>query len=351
MNRSWALLLVAFTACGGRVGAPELPIVGAHASAAPQGTLLLYPEPSPQRLLGHAVTHTANGTATIEQDVAPGCDVQIHRAPNVVKFNRVTELREATLLGGGYATIASLEAKWGKELKTAVSATNAEVVRAELSGPCGDEVVSEVFVGTGERTILRSAEVGGTLQTGGLGATAKADTDRSVRALDSIKWTDPQVYAFNTRHMAGASLFDVDVRVPPRIVEGDKVSIDITTSEDAFLVVYYVGADGKADVILPANEDPRPATKKATPFSIPSAAQAAAGVSFRAQLADKTKPQKDRLLVYAFRSEGDFKLVRNSIEQAGGEAQKVEMLLEARLSGIPTQRWGKRIVTYEILPR
>jgi len=351
--RSQAAILLgaALAACSAGVDTPELPTAGPDAHRAPQGTLLLYPEPSPERLLGRAVTRSPDGGVTIEQDLAPGCDVRVHRSPNVVEFDRETELREATNLGAGYAAIASFEAKWGKALTAAVRAKNAEVVRAELSGPCGDEVISEVFVGTGERTIQRSAAVSGQLSAGGLGVTGSAGTDRAARALDSVKWTEPQVYAFNTRQMKGASLLEVDVSLPPRIVAGDRVALTITTSDDAFLLVYYVGADGKGDAIVPSNEDPRPATKKGQPFAIPSPAQIAAGVSFEAQLAEPGKPQRDRLLIYAFRAEGDFKLVRSWLDETGGDAQKIETILTERLQAIPAHRWRRRIVTYDIVPK
>jgi hypothetical protein len=312
---------------------------------------LLYPEPSIDRLLGHAISFGPDGSVQIAEELAPGCEVSVERLANAVDFERETELREATSVGAGYGGIASFEAKWGSGLRAAIRAKNTELARAKLVGACGAEVVSEVFVGTGERTILRGAGVAGNVQAAGMGAGAGAGTDRSARELERQSWSSPQVYAFNTTKRAVEEALDLEVKVPTRIVEGDDVRFSFTATEDAMLVVYFVGADGKGEVLLPSNEEPRPRAAKGVPFTMPTAAQASAGVSFRAALAAKGKATKERLIVFALREEADFRMVRNALDEAGPDAAKAETALKAALEKLPPSRWSKRSVTYEILSK
>lgn len=337
--------------CSSGVDAPALPEV-TGADELPNGRLLLFPVPSPERLLGRAVTRGADGSFSIAEDIAPGCELRVVREPSRVTLRKEANMKEATNVGAGYASVASFQAKWGKDLAVRIEADNQEIVRADLSGPCGEEVVSEVYVGTGARKVVRGAAVAVDVRGGALGVQAGGGTDRSQDALDEMKWTEPQAYAFRTRASTGGSKsLEVEVRTAPKIIEGDAVRFTITTSEPASLVVFYLGADGKGDQLVPSNEDPRPRTLAQEPFSIPTAAQERQGVKFVASLLQPGKPAKERLLVYAFKEEGDFAALRGVVDEAAGDAPKLEELLNARLANLPPARFRKRVLAYTIEPK
>lgn len=330
---------------------PKPPVTPDEAEVGPHGRLLLHPVANPERLLGHAVSRGADGAMQIAEELAPGCDVRVVREPAAYSFRREVDLREATSFGGGYLGVASIEAKYGRGAEARIEAKNVEVVRAELAGPCGEQVVHEVLVGTGKRYLLRdeamSAELGGAT----FGGNAQAARSTGARVLDEVAWDAPQAYAYRTREMSGASSFDLEVAIPSTLVEGSRVRVDVTTSAPAYLVVYYAGADGKGAQILPSNEDPAPRTSgDGAPLAIPTPAMEKAGISFQAALLEPGKPVRERFVVVALAEKGDFELLRGVLEDAGGDAEKLEPALDARLARIPGGRWKKRVARYEIVP-
>jgi hypothetical protein len=336
--------------CSDSVVAPSVPEVG-DAADIPGGRLLLYPVAEPTRMLGHAVMRGADGTFTIADDLAPGCEVRPRREPSRVTLRREVEMREATDLAAGYKGVASFEARWGKGLQVRVEAQNEEIVRAELTGPCGEEVVSELLIGTGARFVERKADVGAGVDVGVAGVQAGGGSERSARVLDEMRWTEAQAYAFRTRAMGSTAALEVEVRMPPQIVEGESVELVVTTNEPASLIVYYVGSDGQGDQILPCNEEPHPRTEAGKDFLIPTAGQKQAGVRFEAHLPKPGEPVKEQLVVYAFREDGDARALVGALDEAGGSAQKLEQVLTERLASLPAKRFRKRIVTYTIEPR
>lgn len=346
----WLAAVCLSASCGSGIDAPSLPEV-TGADDLPNGRLLLFPISNPERILGRAVIRGADGAFVIAEDIAPGCELRVVREPSRVALRKEANMKEATNVGAGYASVASFQAKWGKDLAVRIEAQNQEIVRADLSGPCGDEVVSEVFVGTGARRVVRGAGVAVDARGGAFGVQAGGGTDRSQDALDEMKWTEPQAYAFRTRASTTSKSLEVEVSTAPRIIEGDAVRFTITTSEPASLVVFYLGADGKGDQLVPSNEDPRPRTQAHAPFPIPTAAQERQGVKFVATLLEPGKPAKERLLVYAFREEGDFAALRGVVDEAAGDAPKLEELLTTRLANLPPARFRKRVLAYTIEPK
>src|SRR5581483_9304144 len=145
------LLLVPGSACAPSAP-PSLPPSTPQASETEQCHLLLFPESNAESLLGRTVQVAREGGLTISDARAPGCEVVVKREAAAFHSQRRVEAHTMTSLAAGYAKFVSIEASFGQKHLATVDVDNAEILRADVRGSCGDYVIDTVFVGRGRRS-------------------------------------------------------------------------------------------------------------------------------------------------------------------------------------------------------
>jgi hypothetical protein len=173
----------------------------------------------------------------------------------------------------------------------------------------------------------------------------------STTGVDELAWDDNQAYAFEVRDMGVMSEApDVDVRLPSIVTEGEDVVVNFESPRDAWLVVYYVDAEDKAEVLWPSNEEPSPKSGRGNPMTLPSPAERAAGIRITSTLSKPGVRARERLVVYAFSDKRDYDLMKPPSGSSGSGISFTEELAN-RLRSVPANRWSRRIVGYTIEPR
>lgn len=342
---------VAVSACAPTPPPPVLAPAPPTAGDTEQAHLLLFPESNAESLLGRAVQHASDGSWTIADARAPGCEVSVTHERAQFHTTRKVDAHSMTSIAGGYAKLISIEAKFGRKNTADIDIDNSEILRADMRGACGQLVVDTVFVGHGRRSIEASAEAGGQadVNVGVVSAAPKVDTGQSQ--VDAIQWNDDQAYGFGLRENAKVEPLDVRVGIPSIIDEGDNVSARFEADHDAWLVVYYIDASGHADVLWPSNEESEPHVGPGAPATLPSERERAQGIHYKVTLLKPGQPSRETLVVYAFADKGDFDAMKPAAgsENADGAAYAAE--LTKKLQSVPMSRWSRAVVGYVIQPK
>ena len=137
--------------CGGNPLAPKVQDAPADASKTGQANLLLFPIADAEALLGRAVQLTQDGAWTIADARAPGCEVEVQRVKAAYSTHRRVDVGSMTAVSAGYAKLVGFEAHYGHTNKADIDIKNTVILKADLRGACGENVVDTVFVGTGKR--------------------------------------------------------------------------------------------------------------------------------------------------------------------------------------------------------
>lgn len=315
-----------------------------------QAHLLLFPSAVPEELLGRAVRITNDGAWTIASARSPGCDVRVKREASAFHTKRRVDIRSATSVSTGYARLIGLEAKFGRATQADIDIQNSEVLRADTRGDCGDVIVDAVFVGRGRRALLSASSVA-------LGANASAGLvsgslgeDASTTVLDDLSWSDEQGYGFTYAQVSAASQLSLDLSVPSELHEGDEVVVQLNTNRPAFLVVYFLGADGQGAVLWPSKEEPAPHTEAGVSVSLPSPREVKQGIRLRARLLHPDKAARETLIAYAFADQSDFERLKPAVGGAEVNGAEYAAQLTQQLESIPLNRWTRTAVSYVIAP-
>jgi hypothetical protein len=334
--------------------APTLPppsLDKAPPAATDQSNLLLFPESDAESLLGRAVQASEDGSFTIADARAPGCEVTVRREKAAFHTSRNIDTHSMTSIAAGYARFVAIEAKFGRTTKAEVSVDNTEVIRADMRGACGELVIDKVFVGHGKRSIAQTAAASGgvDVNAGVVNASPKFDTGQSVdRALE---WKEDQAYGFTFTKNAKTEPLRVHVSLPSIVSEGEKVTARFESEKSAWLVVYYIDSQNHADVLWPSNEEPEPYVEPGKPIALPSPKEREAGIVIKAALAKPGVASRETLVVYAFADKRDFDAMKpaTGAQSADGAAFAAE--LTKKLGGVPMSRWSNAVVGYVIEPR
>jgi hypothetical protein len=342
--------LVACVACSPTLPAPEVH-APAQARETEQAHLLLYPEPDGASLLGRAVRITEDGGWTIADGRSPGCEVEIRRERSQFRATRALDMRKLTTLAGGYEKVLSLEAKFGHTNSAAIDVANSEILRADMRGPCGDVVIDTVFVGRGSRSISAAAEVGGkgSVQLGLV--TAAPSAEAATRIVDAVAWSDDQAYGFSFRKNQDEPSLDLEITVPSIVSDGDEVDIRLRSTRAVWVVVYYLDADGRADVLWPSSEEPEPHLVPGETLVLPSAKERALGFKLKALLAEPKQRSRETLVVYGFTDKRDFDVLKPSKGRGDANGAALAAELTKRLQALPMSRWTRSVLTYVVEPR
>ena len=218
---------------------------------APGERLLYLPEGDPESLLGREVTEDAEGHTVIAGERLPGCVATVRKVDTAFERDYESELRN---LAGFEATVkrmVELEGHYESGLRLRLHVENAHVLRAELSGNCGDQVVAEVKVGTGSREVVQLKQGGGSVKVdGGPAGGGGASGERSATEADTLSWDTPQAWAF-TLTDGNVGRASVEIRMPESLVAGQRFTPSVRVNEPLWLVVLYRDAQGHHGVLAP----------------------------------------------------------------------------------------------------
>lgn len=343
-----ASLLIA--ACGQTL-APAVPDAPKSATQTEQANLLLFPHGDPEQLLGRAVQATSDGAWTIADSRAPGCEVSVHRTKAEYSARRQVDIHNMTSVSAGFAKFVNLEVKFGRANRADIDVTNTEILHADTRGPCGDTIVDTVFVGHGKRELLASAEVGGGA-SGPIGAvTPSANIDTRSQVVDSTSWQSDQAYGFTYKRVGQTPQLDLRLRIPRTVTEGDSVQIELETTRPAYIIVYYLDANGHGDVLWPSQEEPAPQAGPGHVITLPSTAERSAGIDIKAVLGTPGVKARETLVAYAFTERADFDRLSPGANGASDDGAVYAADLTARLADIPMSRWTRAMVSYVIVPK
>jgi hypothetical protein len=317
----------------------------------PQCRLLLFPEADAASLLGRAVQRSADGSWTIADARAPGCEVTVKEEKAAFHTSRTVNAHSLTSFAGGYAKFVSLEAKFGSESGFQVDVDNTAVLTANMAGACGELVVDSVFVGRGRRHAAQNAQAGGDAEVNvGLVRAAPAiDTGQSRE--DALEWTDDQAYGFTVRENAKSEPLQMHVVIPSIVTEGDEVEVRFESAQPAWLVAYYIDGSGHADVLWPSNEEPEPYVAPGQPAVLPSAREKANGFRLKAALLRPGEPSRETLVVYGFADKRDFDVRKPSAGAENADGASYAATLTKELQSVPMNRWSRAVVGYVIEPK
>jgi len=346
-----SLLVFAAGACSPTLPPPALHAAPAESHETEQSHLLLFPEANAESLLGRAVQRSADGSWTIADSRAPGCEVAATHEKAAFHTSRKIDVHSMTSLAAGYSKIVSLEVKFGRQNTADIDIDNSEILRADTRGACGELVVDSVFVGHGKRSIAASAQMGGTadVHVGVVNGAPSVDTGQSQS--DAVAWADDQAYGFTVRENAKIEPLEVRVGLPSIMNEGENISARFEAAKPAWLVVYYIDGSGHADVLWPSNEEPEPRAAPDAPAILPSEHERSQGIHYGVTLLKPGQPSRETLVVYAFADKRDFDTMKPAAgsENADGPAYAAE--LTKKLQRIPMNRWSRAVVGYVIQPK
>lgn len=346
-----AILAVAgLAACSGPTLAQAVPDKPKEAMKMEQANLLLFPHADSEQLLGRAVQATSDGAWTIADERAPGCEVFVRRTKAEYTARRQVDIRNITSISAGFAKFVNLEAKFGRANKADIDVTNTEILRADTRGPCGDTIVDTVFVGHGKRELIASAEAGASAAAQIGVATPGASTEASARVVDSTTWQSDQAYGFTYRRVGQTPQLDLRVKLPRSVTEGDSVQIQFEATHKAYLIVYYLEANGHASVLWPSQEEPEPTATPGQIAMLPSAREKTAGIDLKASSGTPGVASRETLVTYAFTEKADFDRLSPGADGKSDDGPTYAAELTRKVADVPMSRWSRSLVSYTIVP-
>jgi hypothetical protein len=336
---------------GACVSPPPLAPASPETYSTEQAHLLLFPQADAESLLGRAVQKFPDGSWTIADARAPGCQVSVTRQSARFHSSRTVQAHTMTSLAGGYAKVVSVQVKFGRENVGEIDVDNSQILRADMRGACGELVVDTVFVGHGKRRIGASSVAAGKADiiTGVTHAAPAVDTGQSQE--DAIEWSDDEAYGFSTRENAKSEPLQMRVSIPSVVQEGDDVQVRFESDAAAWLVVYYLDGKGHADVLWPSNEEPAPRVSPEEPAILPSAHERSQGFRIQAGLLQRGRPSRETLVVYGFADRRDFEAMKPGAGSESADGAAYAAALTTQLQNIPMSRWSREVVGYVIEPR
>jgi hypothetical protein len=323
------------------------------AKSVPHCELLVVPESDGVALLGRAVERSADGALRIADARAPGCDVHVEREPSTFHTSSVVNVHSMTSIGGGYAKLVALEAKFGSKSNFNFEVENTVTLKGNLSAACSGTVIDTVFVGRGRRQLATDSQgsVGG--QVNLPGGAVGGSRDWSHGRDDQVEWADEEAYGFTTRENAKAEGLQIQVQMASTLLtEGDELQVQFEAAQQpAWLIVYYVDGSNHGDVLWPSNEEPEPYVAPGKPAVLPSARERARGIHFTASLPKPGEPSHESIVVYGFVNKADFDVLKPSAGAENADGPTFAAALKKNLQGVPMNRWSRTVLEYEIRPK
>jgi len=312
-------------------------------SESPDGEhVLLQPRGNEVALLGLAVTEDPDGQLVIAEARAPGCRVISEVVPTQWERHSIDESGRVGVFRVGYDAILGIRAQYNAKLRVEVKVSNSKEIRARLEGPCGEQVIVAVFIGTGERSLqyLKAGDGSVSTTVGPVGIGAGGGGWRNVER--SLLWSTPQAWGF--RVGSGNSKSElIRIQMPTVIPTGTAVAPTIEVHEPLWLIVLYEDSNGDYGVIFPSPD--------LAAYRVPSGGEVELpSIIFKALPGHER--DYERLLVYGFREELDFEVFRPragrlSPERANAYATELDYRLRVE-NEIPPDRWASTTFDYII---
>jgi hypothetical protein len=344
------LISLAFLACTPTLPPPPTPEHGAESRSLEQGHLLLFPTDDSEGLLARPVRITEDGAWSIGDARGAGCEVSVRREPSAYHVRRRVKLNSLTAVSGTFGKLLGFEAGFGSASEADIDIQNVAVLKADTRGDCDQTYVDRVFVGTGRRKLLASADAQATANLLVAGAPS-AGVDASRVVVDETAWASEQAYAFTYRAAGEDTGLSLSVFVPPGVEDGQELSLRIEADQDAYLIVYYRDAEGKGQVLWPSPQEPLPLVKAGSTSFLPSERERRAGIRLVAALADPAQAARETLVVYALRDKADYARVSPAAGAAFADGVSAAAELTAKIDELPLSRWARSVQSYVIRPK
>lgn len=340
-------LALGLTGCTkkGFMRAPEADdeVMGQVGSFTSDTHFLLEPLGNPESLLGRSVQISDSGGWTIADARAPGCEVEAERSPAEYEKHYEVALNDMTTLAAGYRDLLGLSARYGRSIRAEYTVNNTEILKADTRGPCGDVIVSSVRVGSGERSLVRTAEGELKGSAGKAGIGGGGGRSGNANAIDSMQWSTPQAYAFTFARLTNDEHLDVDIDAPTVLHEGQTLTLEVRSTQPAHLVVLYLEEEGPGGVLWPSPELPLPKIDRDASLTLPPAGSD----PLIAALREPGVAALETLVVFAFTEEADFDRLR---PQGAVVAADYAATLSQDLAALPMARWTRTTLSYVIEP-
>lgn len=302
---------------------------------------LFTPTSDAESLLGRRMLHGADGLWSIAEERAPGCIVE--RATRVpAAWKRREKANAQRLIGAAVELpkIASFKAAHEASSLIDYEVQNEYVLRGAMRGPCGDDSIAEVNVGSGRRSAHRLVRTGADVAVAAVKAGAQAG--RSDDNELEIRWDQPQAWSVLSRSAPLELAPKVELRGNAKLLDGDTVDVRVYSDKKVWLIVYYEESDGQLGVLLPnANHS--------TVTVVPG--QGTPLPTIEVSLRDHQVATSERLVVYAFVNQAEYDEVRPppGIMTATQTIAFVRRLSEYSES-LPSSRYAVTSLDYSITP-
>lgn len=303
--------------------------------------LLLFPVADAEQLLGREVQLSADGGWTIAGSRAPGCEVRPSRMR--AEFSRTyrADLDRVASLAAGYGQHLGIAADYGTSVVADVEIRNAEVLTADFRGDCGTHVIDSVFVGAGRRRLERSKRAGIEAGANVHAVPVRAGVGSAAQVAAELSWSAPQAYAFTFADAGAAEAVRIDVEMPRRVETGERFSLEVTTTHDAQLIVYFVEADGRGGVLFPSVEHTDMRVQAGATRVLPA---------IEASLRAPDRAATETLVVYALTDPRDFERLSPPPGDHSEAGSEYAARLTESLADVPMRRWSRTTVRYVIEP-
>ncbi|MDD9945396.1 MAG: hypothetical protein OXU20_30410 [Myxococcales bacterium] len=337
----WAAIFLA--ACGVPDPAPDVALSN-RAQRIPLGEneyLLFRPQDRGDQLLGRPVVFD-EGQPTIGDELMPECVVRTRRTSSRWRATYKERLSRA---GGAKATIgpiAKIRADYGNHARIHMAIQNSARLDADFDGDCGAQFVSEVFVGTGARSVRNHRKLGGTaggsVASVGVIGDVTDERDRST----SLSWKDPQAWMFKVRESPRASRIELDVTMPLELRDGEHYTMKVRATQDVWLFVYVREAGGLVEKLWPSQAHPELSLAAGNVHVLPQ---------LRAALRDPAVAAQEWMVLCAFDHPQLAKRFAPPKGLPSAEQMQVwHSTLSTRLEEIGARHYGCEEIGYRIVP-
>jgi hypothetical protein len=334
------------------VNEPKVPAGGTNSSV-PHCELLVVPESDGASLLGRAVERAADGSMRIADARAPGCDVRVERELSTFHTSSVVSVHSMTSIGGGYAMIAALAAKFGSNSNFNFEVENTAKLKGNLSAACSGTVIDAVYVGRGRRQLATDSHGSVDGHVALPGSAVGGSWDKAHSRDDQVEWAVEEAYGFTTKESARSEGLQIQAQMASTtLTEGDELQVQFDSPQQpAWLIVYYVDSNNHGDVLWPSNEEPEPYVAPGKPAMLPSPRERARGIHFKASVPKPGEPSHESIVAYGFVNKADFDVLKPSAGAENADGPTYAASLKKGLQGVPMNRWSRTVVEYVIKPK
>jgi hypothetical protein len=137
------------------------------------------------------------------------------------------------------------------------------------------------------------------------------------------------------------------------LVPGDYLHMTIRSSQDAYIHIFYVAADGKLSALLPSSVHPDKFIRANTDLQFPSPDEERKSFQLKAALAANRLESIERMVVIATKQDVDLigKDFREALPSFDAHDTGLVELLYRKLSGLGDAQWIQEVAAYRIVTK